>query len=114
MKRTRKENPSIGTQLRQFREGRGLGIKTAGKALDISYTYLSKVENGHKNPSPDLIEKLSQLYEVDQESLMASIAELPQDIQRIVKEHGREVFDLLRSTYSESAPTSKKKLKEIP
>ncbi len=99
----------FGDKLRQLREARGLGIKTVGKELSVSYSYLSKVENGHKVPSTDLVQKLAELYDVDPEEMLAKLAELPPDIQQIIQERGKEVFDLLRKTYATQPRNEKKK-----
>jgi transcriptional regulator with XRE-family HTH domain len=103
------KDEKFGGTLRKLREAKGLGIKTVGRQLNVSYSYLSKVENGHKVPSADLVQKLSELYRVDPEEMLAKVAELPPDIQQIVQEHGREVFDLLRKTYADRTKPDKKK-----
>jgi transcriptional regulator with XRE-family HTH domain len=103
----RKPN-SIGDTLRGLREKKGLGIKTVGKELDISYSYISKVENGHRLPNQEFIERLSALYGADSEELLAKMAELPPDIQSIVQTHGKDVFELLRSLYAPKTAARKR------
>jgi len=100
---------NLGEALRQLREAKGLGIKTVGRELDVSYSYLSKVENGHKSPSTELVQKLAQLYSVDPEEMLAKVAELPADIREIVQEHGKEVFELLREAYAARSRAEKKR-----
>jgi transcriptional regulator with XRE-family HTH domain len=102
----------LGGTLRKLREAHGLGIKTVGRELNVSYSYLSKVENGHKSPSTDLVQKLSELYRVDPEEMLAKVAELPPDIQQIIQEKGKEVFDLLRKTYAHRTTRDKNKKSE--
>ena len=63
--------------------------------------YLSKIENGHKLPSPELLERLCTLYNTDSDELISRLGQLPTDIQRIIESHGREVFSLLRERYSD-------------
>ena len=96
----KRQNKSIGDVLRSLREKKGLGIKTVGKQLEISYSYISKVENGHRMPNQEFLERLSALYGADPEELVAKIAGLPSDIQQIIQMHGKDVFDLLRGLYS--------------
>jgi transcriptional regulator with XRE-family HTH domain len=94
-----KGKKSIGTELRALRVKSGLGIKTVGRTLDVSYTYLSKVENDHKQPSEELLRKLAQVYQTDAESLLPLIGALPPDIRRILNQHGEAVFDLIRKSF---------------
>jgi transcriptional regulator with XRE-family HTH domain len=100
----RNERP-IGMVLRDLREKKGLGIKTVGKELAVSYSYLSKIENGHRTPNNEFLQRLSNLYEVDSEELIALIAGLPPDIQTIIQTHGKDVFALLRDLYPRVKPT---------
>lgn len=95
---TRKKK--VGTELRRLREQKGLGIKKAGKELGVSYAYLSRVENDHRTPSSALIKKLSALYGIDSENMLAKLEHLPPDIRDILKEHGKDVFTTIRKLYS--------------
>lgn len=95
-----KKNTSIGQALKRARKNKSLSIKKVAPKVEINYTYLSKIENDHKLPSSDLIEKLCELYGEDSEKMIALLGELPTDIQEILKTHGPEVFDLIRKTYS--------------
>lgn len=94
----------FGSDLRRFRRRAALGLKAVAPQVKVSYTYLSKIENGHKTPSPDLIERLCRLYNVDSDELISRLGLLPPDIRRIVELNGREVFDLLRERYSQPEP----------
>lgn len=49
-------------ELKTSRQKAGLSIKDASKALEITAEYLSMVENGHKQPSPKLLLKMSKIY----------------------------------------------------
>lgn len=86
-----------------------MGIKTASKELGVSYTYLSRVENEHRSPSPALVKKLSTLYGVETEELLAKLHHLPPDIIQILEDHGKDVFDTIRKLYSETRKTSRQK-----
>jgi transcriptional regulator with XRE-family HTH domain len=92
----------VGNELRQLREHKGMGIKTASKELGVSYAYLSRVENEHRTPSPALVKKLSMLYGVETEELLAKLHHLPPDILHILEVHGKDVFDSIRKLYSET------------
>ena len=99
----------VGNELRKLRKQKGMGIKTASKELGVSYTYLSRVENEHRTPSPALVKKLSSLYGVETEELLAKLHHLPPDILQILDAHGKDVFDTIRKLYSESRKVPRKR-----
>jgi len=51
--------PSLGPTLREIRRESGVSLKAAGPELGVSYTYLSKIENGYVTPSAGFIERLA-------------------------------------------------------
>lgn len=91
---------SLGTKLRELRTRSKLGIKSVAPKVGVSYSYLSKIENDLKVPSLGLITELCKLYGEDADSLIAQAGILPEDIKQIVREHGKDAFDLLRDTYT--------------
>ncbi|MBN2562279.1 MAG: helix-turn-helix transcriptional regulator [Phycisphaerae bacterium] len=76
-----------------------MGIKTVANHVGMSYTYLSKIENGYKAPSRELVMKLCTLYDADPDEIVAQLGMLPADIQDIIRQNGKQVFDLLRARY---------------
>lgn len=97
----KQKDESPGAVLRELRVRCGLGIKSAAPLVGISYSYLSKIENNVKQPSLGLITELCKLYGADADTVIAKSGALPPDVKEIVKTHGKDVFDLLRSTYSD-------------
>lgn len=89
----------LGVKLRSLRQRSRLGLKSVAPMVDVSYSHLSKVENGIKPPSEHLLKKLCIVYGVDPEEFVPMIGRLPEDIQRIVESHWKEVFELLRNNY---------------
>ncbi|SFM44075.1 helix-turn-helix domain-containing protein [Salibacterium qingdaonense] len=57
-------------RLRKSREAANLNQKEAAKKFDITNYQLSRYENGHSNPDPDLISKFADLYEVSADYLL--------------------------------------------
>lgn len=49
--------------LQDLRLKKGLTIEQAAKILEISKQYLSMLENGHRNASDSLKEKMAKLYD---------------------------------------------------
>lgn len=79
-----------------------MGIKSAGPRVGVSYSYLSKVENGKKIPSIALISALCELYGADADDVIAKAGALPPDVSQIIRDHGKAAYDLLRTTYAET------------
>jgi len=62
----------LADKLLQLRKNQGLTQAHAAKKIDIQQSYLSKLENGHYVPSPDVIVKLCIAYNVKSEELVPS------------------------------------------
>lgn len=61
----------LGMYLRSLRDARGLTLRDAEEKSGISNAFLSQVESGKvKHPSPIILYKLANLYEVPYEILM--------------------------------------------
>lgn len=50
-------------KIKLAREESEMLVKDAADALDITPEYLSMLENGHRQPSPKLVLKMSVLYD---------------------------------------------------
>jgi len=92
-------NQTIGEILKEYRLNKGYSIKLVGPKVDVSYTYLSKVENNQKSPSPGFIIKLCKVYDINPDNVLAKIGALPNDVQDIVETYGKEAFDVLRNSF---------------
>ena len=89
----------LGRYLRGLREQRGVSLKTAAPALEISYTYLSKLENGKQDPSDDTLRRLAHYYGVSEDQVALAAGRLPVDVQEILERHPSEAVDLLRRRF---------------
>jgi len=87
---------SFGDTMRRLRHEKGVGIKTAAPYLDVSYTYLSKIENDKAVPSGELIERMANYYGADRDELFALADRIPDDVRLILRENPVEAADLLR------------------
>ena len=56
---------NFGDQLKKYRRKNKMSQKILGETLEISRSYLSEVESGKKNPSPELKEKIIKMLEKD-------------------------------------------------
>lgn len=50
--------------LKKLREDSGMTQKEVAKQLETTITYISLIENGNRNPSDKIKEKLAKLYKV--------------------------------------------------
>ena len=58
------------TLLKNAREQKGLKTREVAQILGIDQALISKFESGTRKPTKDQISKLSQLLEIDYETLM--------------------------------------------
>jgi len=66
------EKTTIGVYLRSLRDTMGLSLREVERKSGVSNAVLSQIESGQvKRPSPTTLYKLSQLYGVPYEDLMA-------------------------------------------
>lgn len=89
----------LGAYLRRLRKEHSKSLKVAGPELGLSYSYLSKLENGHLEPSRETIESLASYYDVDAEQLAVLAGKLPHDVLEILQGQPEEAIRLLRKTF---------------
>ncbi|MFN8495652.1 MAG: helix-turn-helix transcriptional regulator [Caldilineaceae bacterium] len=79
------ESNKLGTFLQTIREQKKLSLRAVEQAVGISNAYLSQLESGKiKQPSPTILHKLSEMYEVSYTDLMslAGYPLLTQDVEK--------------------------------
>src|SRR5712692_9246889 len=63
----------LGEELRRLRMEKGVTLREVEKATELSRAYLSQLENGKaEQPSPRVLHKLAEFYEVSYHRLMES------------------------------------------
>jgi transcriptional regulator with XRE-family HTH domain len=55
----------IGKRIRELRKKRGYTLRELGEKLNFDHSYLSKVENGRKTPSIELLQQMADFFSVD-------------------------------------------------
>jgi transcriptional regulator with XRE-family HTH domain len=60
----------IGEIIRAKREQKGLLLRHLAAQLDIDNAILSKIERGERKPTKELIVKLAEILEINQDELM--------------------------------------------
>lgn len=56
---------AVGTALRTERKKQKIGIELAAKALGITASYISQIENGKKNPTLSVLDNYTQFLGID-------------------------------------------------
>ena len=76
----------FGNRLRALRTARGYSQRALGERVGVSFTYISKVENGKLDfgdyPSEDLICRLAAALDADEEELLLLAEKIPEPIRR--------------------------------
>lgn len=93
-------NDVLGKLFRQIRIDAGESLKSAAPKLDVDYSYLSKIENGVSQPSPELLTRFAAEYETDVDTLFLAAGRLPPDIESIIKRQPQQVMDLIRGHFA--------------
>jgi transcriptional regulator with XRE-family HTH domain len=89
----------FGTILRELRKTSGVGIKKLAPELGVSYSYLSKLENGEVNPSEAVVERVAHYFDYDVNRLLLSAGKVPADIMRILQENPDAAVDYLKQRF---------------
>jgi len=94
----RETGQRLGPLIRDRRCASGLGLKRAAPHLGVTYTYLSKIENGLVTPSDELLQRMAAYYG-DSDALFAAASRLPPDVQAILRENQQEAVQVLRKRF---------------
>lgn len=97
----------FGKVLRALRTDAGLGIKRLAPDLGVSYTYLSKLENGEVGPSEQLIHRVSRYFRCDEDRLMLAAGKVPAEILEILRANPDEALDYLRRRFGDAGPSKR-------
>lgn len=89
----------FGSKIRELREKRGVGLKTAAPEIGVSYSYLSKLENGIVGPSSETIEAIAAYYAVDADQLGVMAGRLPPDVLDILQNDPEAALRYLRDRF---------------
>lgn len=95
---------SIGTEkfgafVRAARERKEIGLREMAKMIDVSPTYLSKVERDEFPPPAEAkVKAIAKIIECDPDDLLARAGRVSSDISEIIKRNPIELAALLRTT----------------
>jgi len=60
----------FGEKLRLLRRRQGITLTQLGDMLDVSYSYIGKMERGERIPNAAMITKIAQLFKISFDQLM--------------------------------------------
>lgn len=90
----------FGAFIRRSREVREISLRELASKLDVSFTYLSKIENGvMPAPSNDLIEKLINALSIQsyKDEVYLSAERLPPDLEAALIKLGAKKIAYIRN-----------------
>jgi transcriptional regulator with XRE-family HTH domain len=91
----RTEPMTFGERIRELRQGKHLTLRDLAADVNVTFTYLSKIENQKLSygefPSEEMILKLAKALEADPDELMLLAEKIPDAIRQRVLERP-EVF----------------------
>ncbi len=80
----------FGKRVRELRDQRGLTQREVARRLDVSTSYVNKVENGKLHsgdyPSEKFIHKLAGELDADEEELLLLADKVPEQIRKRIRE----------------------------
>jgi transcriptional regulator with XRE-family HTH domain len=95
-------NPEFGSLIRKLRKAKQIAdpkfsLRQFAQAVEISATYLSKVETGEFDPpAPETIKKIAALLETDADALLATAGKVDPNLSKIILEQPKAMADFLR------------------
>ena len=90
---------NFGLILKNLRKKKGISIKKLAPELDITYTYLSKLENDKVYPSEEVIKRIGEYFDYDTDELLISANKIPKDIIEILQSNPKEAIRFLRENF---------------
>lgn len=74
----------FGSYIRQEREARGISLRKFAKMLDISPTYLSKVERDEEKPSAAMVIRIAEVLQLNKDELLGKAGKIAPDVMEII------------------------------
>ena len=89
---------SFGPLVRREREAKQIGLREMAKMIDVSPTYLSKVERDEFPPPTEArVRKIAEIIGHDADELLALAGRVASDLTAIIRQRPREMADFLRA-----------------
>ncbi len=93
------ETEKFGAFLRREREAKKIGLRKMAKMIEVSPTYLSKVERDEfAPPAEHKVKAIATIIMCDADDLLARAGRVSSDISDIIRKQPVELASLLRTT----------------
>jgi transcriptional regulator with XRE-family HTH domain len=80
-------NTTLGEVIRKARVEAGQSLREFAKALGITPSYQSDIENDRRVPSEEVLKKIADLLSLNYEELMALAGRFGEDAERYLRRH---------------------------
>jgi transcriptional regulator with XRE-family HTH domain len=80
-------NTTLGEVIRKARVATGRSLREFARALDITPSYQSDIENDRRVPSEEVLKKIAELLSLNYEELMALAGRFGEDAERYLRRH---------------------------
>ncbi|NBI05795.1 helix-turn-helix domain-containing protein [Senegalia massiliensis] len=108
------DQKEFGQYLKSLRKDKKLTIRQVELYANVSNSYLSMIENGKRDiPSPEILQKLSKVYDIDYNTLMKKAGYVDSDTSKYeddLEQEFPEGVQVLRRASKELSPKAKKKM----
>ncbi len=95
----------FGKKIRELREAKkkdnpAFSLRRFSQAVELSPTFLSKLENGDMNPpKAEKVKKMAELLGVNADELLNLAGKVSPDLPEIIRENPMATADLLRAVH---------------
>jgi transcriptional regulator with XRE-family HTH domain len=97
---------AFGETIRARRVEKGLKLRRLAKMLDVTPSYLSRIEVGVvPPPKEEKILKLAELLDLNSDQLLASADKVSSDLLEIIRQDPIRMADIIRTSASAAAAT---------
>src|SRR3954468_20548171 len=95
----RQGGQGFGATVRELREGRRIGLRQFARMVEVSATYLSKIERDELPPPAEArVKDIARLVDQDPDALLGLAGQVPSQRNEISRIPPRETASFLRST----------------
>jgi len=75
----------FGEYIKQKRTEKGISVRDAGEKLGVSGNYISQLERGVKKTSDEMVKKIADVYELDEDTLYRKLGRIPISVLEEIK-----------------------------